>query len=197
MLPSDQLVTNSVVSWPSLDSIIQSKDSQNSLLYLQLHLLQGKGTHFPQRKRCIEQGRGEIHPNMELLVVFPTWSHGEHYVLQATMYNGTVEYCQSGKLIQVCGVQSFYWCSIVYWLHGQPLVSSPSWRLELIPLVSSSYGVVTYVTYLKVPSIIITLLDCPMVKGPRHQRPSREAGCPRSLPVTSQELKTKARPLSI
>lgn len=51
---------------------------------------------------------------MELLVVFPTWSHGEHYVLQATMYNGTVEYCQSGKLIQVCGVQSFYWCSIVY-----------------------------------------------------------------------------------
>ena len=43
------------------------------------------------------------------------------------------EYCQPGKLRWAFGVQSFYWGSITYFLHGWLLVSSPFSEEELIP----------------------------------------------------------------
>lgn len=49
------------------------------------------------------------------------------------------EYCQPWKLTWAFGVESFYWGSIKYCLHGQPLVSPP-FPQGLVSIYSRSYN---------------------------------------------------------
>lgn len=70
MVTSDQLVTNSGVPMATLrfNNLVEGLNKTHSYICSYIY--------YRERERCIEQGKGEIHPNMELLVVFPTWSRG-------------------------------------------------------------------------------------------------------------------------